>query len=597
MCRAIQHAHNKGVIHLGIKPSNVLVSDVDGKALVKAIDFGVAKAIAPDPDEAFAVTRQGTLIGTPEYLSPEQAVAGRRDVDTRTDVYALGLLLYALLVGRPPFAGDGNGRVDLDEIRRRVREVEPPRPSSALRASGAAAEAIARTRRAEPQALARALRGDLDWIVVKALEKDPARRYASPLELAADSVRYLKHEPVSAGPPGRAYRARKFVRRHRLGVGATAVVLILLVGFAVAMAIQAGRIANERDRANREAAAAGRVSQFLVDLFRVSDPSQARGEALSAREILDSGAARIEAELKGDPETQARMMATMGAVYKNLGSLEPAAVLLDKARAIRRAALGAGHPDTIRTSLEIAELLFLRGQLAEAEALLRESLATARAALGENHPHTMSTLADLAVMVHHRGRLEEAESLYRDALERRRAVLGPDHPETLETTNNVAALLMAQGKAQAAEPYLRAALEGRRRALDAEPLCREAVAINRRIRPEHPKTSVSINNLGKLLDLQGRYGEAEPLYREAEEFLAAAVAAARRALAGDHVVTGYTLRRYGRLLGRTGRPAEAEQTLAEAYRMLSATAGPAHAQTQRAAADLEEVRATRRPPV
>jgi len=650
VCRAVQHAHQKGIIHRDLKPSNVLVSEADGQALVKVIDFGVAKAIQPEAGVDVAITRQGLFLGTPQYMSPEQAATGGRDVDTRTDVYALGLLLYELLTGALPFATGPSQLGDLDELRRRIREEEPPRPTSRLRTLGDAAPAAANARRTDPAGLLRALRGDLDWILVRALEKDPARRYATPLELAGDLERHLRHEPVVAGPPGAGYRIGKFVRRHRLAVAVTTGFAVLLLGFAIAMAVQAGRIAAERDRASREAAAAQRVSEFLVNLFHVSDPGEARGGSVSAREILDAGAARIESELGEDPEVRARLMATMGAVYKHLGLFEPAARLLERSRDIRLGSLGPAHADTLRTSLEIGELLYLRGDLAEAERLLRETLAACRSALGEDHPSTLAALADLAVVIHHQGRLEEAEPLYLEALRRRREALGADHPETLETTSNVAALLMAQGKAEAAEPYSRAGLEGRRSTLgadhpetldsmmnlgvvlqvlkrydEAEPLCREAVEVGRRIRPDHPKTLVSINNLGKLLELEGKLAEAEPLYREAltifrrtlgdahtdtltamgnlgelygtqgrfeeaEALLAAAAATARRTLPAPHVVTGYTLRKYGRLLGRTGRLAEAETTLLEAQRMLEATAGKDHPQTRRATADLDEVR-------
>jgi non-specific serine/threonine protein kinase/serine/threonine-protein kinase len=653
VCRAIQHAHHKGIIHRDVKPSNVLVQEVDGQPVVKVIDFGVAKAIDRPLAQHTLFTEQGVLLGTPEYMSPEQAALDGLAVDTRTDVYALGLLLYELLVGAHPFGVDDPRRVGLDEIRRRIREDEPPRPSARLASGAIRVDEILRARRTELAPLRRALRGDLDWIVMKALEKDVDRRYPSPSDLAADLERHLAHEPVAAGPPGALYRARKFLRRHRLGTAFAASVLVLLAAFGVSRGIQARRIVRERDRANLEAEASERVSRFLIDLFEVSDPGQARGETITAREILDQGAGRIERELADQPELQARLMATMGVVYKKLGLHDRSAPLLQKSREIRSAVLGEEHPDTIRSLLEIAELRFQEGRLQEAETTLREARETSVRALGEEHPHALAALGDLAVALHFQGRLDEAETLYRDALERRARVLGEGHPETLETMNNLAALLVGRGDLAMAETYLRRALAGRRAAMgadhpdvldttmnlgvvlqalgrldEAEPVCREAVDLGRRIRPDHPKTLVSINNLGKLLERQGKLDEAARYYQEAleafrrvvgddhadtlsamgnladlyttqgrlqeaEPLLAAAVRGVRRTLPREHVVTGYTLRKQGRFLTAAGRHAEAESALREAVEILTAAGGADHPQTVRAREDLARLHEAR----
>ncbi len=648
-CGAIQHSHEKGIIHRDVTPSHVLVSDVDGKPSVTVIDFGVAKAIGRGLGGPSLHTRHGVLMGTPEYMSPEQAASDGRDVDTRTDVYALGVLLYELLVGALPFDLAELRGAGLDEIRHRLKTEEPPKPSTRLTGLGPSSTESARNRRTNRLLLIREVRGDLDWIVMKAIEKERLRRYVSPNDLAADIGRYLRHEPVSAGPPGAVYRAKKFARRHRVGVGVAASFFVVLVVFAVSMAVLAGRIARERDRANREAQAASHVSDFLVDLFAVSDPSAARGNSIRAREILDQGATRIDRELTEQPEVQARLMATMGTVYRNLGLYDEAGPLLEKSRRIRGAVLGENHPETLRLILEESELLAAQGKLAEAEVILREALGRSRQALGEDDRLTLAFLSDLAVMSHYQGSLDEAEPLAREAMAKRRRVLGADDPDTLETVNNLGALLVSRGKVAEAVPFLEGALEGRRRVLgrdhpaaldsvlnlgtallflnrlpQAEPYLREAVEQQRRLRPQHSKTHTAMNNLGRLLESQGRFAEAEAYFREAldsmqrslgpehpqtlmvmgnlgdlytsqgrlreaEALLSTALDTVRRSLAPGDVVTGSILRKYGRLLMRSGRQSEAENLLLEAHRILTSTAGPNHAFTRKAVENLVEL--------
>jgi eukaryotic-like serine/threonine-protein kinase len=278
VCQAIQHAHQKGIIHRDIKPSNVLVTVQDGKAVPKIIDFGVAKATNQRLTEKTVFTQQGYLIGTPEYMSPEQAEMAGLDVDTTTDIYSLGVLLYQLLVGALPFDAGTMRRAGFDEIRRMIREVDPPKPTMRLSSLGQSAKAIAERRNTDVTSLAKDLRGDLEWVTMKAMEKDRTRRYASCSELAADIDRHLKNEPVSACPPSAGYRVRKFVRRHRMGVGIAAASVVVLIAFAVAMVVQARHIALERDRAER-------VSAFMVSLFEASDPDKTKGEKLTAREL------------------------------------------------------------------------------------------------------------------------------------------------------------------------------------------------------------------------------------------------------------------------------------------------------------------------
>jgi serine/threonine protein kinase len=405
VCEGVQHAHHKAVIHRDLKPSNVLVSILDDKPVPKVIDFGVAKATAQRLTDRTMHTQLGVLIGTPAYMSPEQAEMTGQDIDTRTDVYALGVMLYELLVGALPFDSEEFQRVGLEAIVRKIREDDPPKPSTRLSTLGKHSTESAVRRRTEFPALRRELSGDLDWITMKALEKDRKQRYSSLQEFAADIERYLTDQPVLASPPSAAYRARKFVKRHTWGVVAATAVALVLPAITLVMTIQAGRIASERDRANAEAARAnqeaeakGQVSEFLKDLFTVSDPGEARGNSITARELLDKGAEKIEGMVEEQPETGAELMDTMGTVYQKLGLYPQAEPLLERALAERRRVLGEDHPDTLGSMNHLADLYGDQGRHDEAEPLLLEALETSRRVLGDDHPYTASTLYNLACL-------------------------------------------------------------------------------------------------------------------------------------------------------------------------------------------------------
>jgi len=323
VCEGVQHAHQKAVIHRDLKPSNILVAQRDGQAEPKIIDFGVAKATAQRLTERTMFTEMGVLIGTPEYMSPEQAELSGQNIDTRSDVYSLGVLLYELITGALPFSARELRKAGFDEIRRQIREVDPLRPSMRLSTLGEKSADAAQKRQTEPAALTRQIRGDLDWITMKALEKDRARRYGSPSDLAMDIGRYLVDEPVQAGPPGTFYRMRKFVRRHRIGVTAAAAALIALVAFTGTVTVQAKRIAVERDRANREAEISKRSEEFLISLFEVSAPSKSRGNSVTAIELLEEGTKQIERDLAGQPEVRASLMAMVEQAHDQLGLERP----------------------------------------------------------------------------------------------------------------------------------------------------------------------------------------------------------------------------------------------------------------------------------
>jgi tetratricopeptide (TPR) repeat protein len=541
VCEGVQHAHQKGIIHRDLKPSNVLVTIQDDRPVPKIIDFGVAKATAQHLTERSLFTELGVLIGTPEYMSPEQAEMGGLDIDTRTDIYALGVLLYELLTGALPFDRKELRQAGLAEIQRIIREKEPPRPSTRITQLGPASTETAKNRHTEPRRLVSELRGDLDWITMRALEKDRTRRYQTANALAADVRRHLAHEPVSAGPPSAAYRAGKFVRRHRFGVAAGVTLMLLLATFAGAMAVQAQRIARERDRANREAESARQVSEFLVQIFASSDPSEARGDRITARELLDAGAERIETELREQRELQARLQEVMARAYVNLGLFRKAGLMADRSLQTRSRALGPRHPDTL-VSINLRGVAAVQqGDTRVAEESFRAAVEGSRATLGPDHPQTLKWSANLAGLLTLQGKYEEAESLERGVLEKRKQKLGSDHRETLQSLNNLASLLIEEGRLAEAETCQREGLAGSRRALGAN----------------HPETLIQAGNLGELLRLQGKYADAESYLREA-------LTGSLQVLPAEHPDLAYLRLQLGLLLNATARPEEAEVLLREA---------------------------------
>src|SRR5271163_3571181 len=331
VCEGVQHAHQKAIIHRDLKPSNILVAEVDGKPIPRIIDFGIAKAVStPENAGQTMFTRAGALIGTPGYMSPEQADPQGQDIDTSTDVYSLGVILYVLLTGTLPFDSEEWRRKPLDQVLRQLREEDPPSPSNKLRAEKETSSDTAVKRATEPRQLVNLLRGDLDWITMRALEKDRSRRYATPLELAADIQRYLEDQPVLARPASTGYRVRKYVRRHRIGVSVAVVIAVLLNGFVVTQAVELRRITQERDHTARERDRANRITTYMVGMFKQSDPTKATGST-TAREMLDQASQDIDKTLTKDPELQSHLMGVMGEIYFNLDLFTQAQALLQHA--------------------------------------------------------------------------------------------------------------------------------------------------------------------------------------------------------------------------------------------------------------------------
>ncbi len=543
VCEGVQHAHQKAIIHRDLKPTNILVSETDGRPQPRIIDFGLAKTIAPLVAGQNAYTQVGVFMGTPGYISPEQADPGGGDIDIRADVYSLGALLYELLTGYLPLGQRPGKRPRLDEFLRELREADPRRPSSRI---GSASTASADARSTDSRRLARMLRGDLDWITLKALERDRDRRYGTVIEFAADLERYLENRPVKARPASAAYRLQKYVRRNRVPVAIVLGLFAVLVSFAATQWFQLRRITRERDRADR-------IASFMTSMFKVSDPSEARGNSITAREILDRAAKDVDSGLTKDPELQAQMMYEMGSVFKNLGLYDRAGSLLTQSLNIRRRTLGPNHPDTLKSLNTLAKTVYLQGHYAEAERLFHEALETRRRVLGSGDPDTLQSQSDLAENLSLQGRYSEAQKLRQETYEIRRRILGPEHPSTLDSMGNLAIGLEDMG-----------------RFVDSEKLWRETLAARRRVLgPDHPITLATMNNLALVLEREDRYKDAEDLERETIELR-------RHILGPEHPDTLDSMSNLARFLGCQLRFAEGEKQLREVLAVQRRVIGPTH---------------------
>jgi serine/threonine protein kinase len=585
VCQAVQHAHVKGIIHRDLKPSNVLVSTQDGRAFAKVIDFGIAKATASKLTEKTLFTEHRQLIGTPEYMSPEQA-EGSLDVDTRTDVYSLGVLLYELLTGSTPFDGRSLRSAAYGEIGRIIREVEPPRPSTRLQQSGDTIASVAARRDVEPKRLGTLVRGELDWIVMRAMDKDRGRRYGSVNALGEDVQRYLAGEAVVAAPPGRVYRARKFLRRNKGLAGAvTAVVLALSLG-AAGFAWQAREAGRERDRALKaeaqtaeRAAELQQVADFQSRMLSRVDPTaagqhltddvRARFEAALAKtglspdernaqieafrslwsrvnavdaalELIDSAIlapslASLDGQFGDQPALNARLRDAIATRYLDIGLHGKALAAAEQVVEIRRRALGDDHPDTVAAVLVRCKALKLIGRPHEAETILRQLIERQRGRLGADDPLMLNATEYLAETLIAQNRATEAEPLLRQSLAGRTKVRGGDHQDTLMSMGNLSMALRGQGKFAEAESLTREVLSRRRATLGDE----NAFTLN------------SFNNLALLLLDQGRAQEAADLFRTTLE-------GQRRVLGESNHATVLTANNLAVTLSRLGRNEEAE---------------------------------------
>ena len=597
-CSAVQHAHHKGLIHRDLKPSNLLVGVVDGKPQVKIIDFGIAKATSMSFTDKTLFTKIGKLLGTPQYMSPEQADISGLDVDTRTDIYSLGVVLYELLVGVVPVDLTAVGE---QAIRVAVRERDAPRPSTRITELGDTKDEIAKARSTDPEKLQRQIRGDLDWVVMRAIAKDRTRRYETANALAMECWRFLKHEPVLARPPSAGYLLHRFIRRNRAMVVAGSIALLAVLAGAVAATVGFVQATRAEQAALREAETARQVSDFLIELFEVSDPSEARGNSILAREILDRGADRVQTELSSEPEVQAALMNTMGNVYANLGLYDSAQPLLDaalpkseaaygrrstkvarilfglgelarlrgdfdgavsrhqEALAIRTELLGEKHLDIAESLHALGVAFYFQSEYEAAEVVELESLAMYVELLGENDERVANVNNSLGSVMHNTDRYEEAEKRKRDSLKVFRHLFGDIHPNVASVLNDLALVLEDVGRLE-----------------EAETTFNESLTIFRRVYPgDHPFIAETQAQLARLMRAMGDTDRSESLYREA-------IAMLERTVGNEHMLTLRTKDSFGVLLMSTGRFEEAVPIMTEAVALHRTLLGERHVNTGRA---------------
>ena len=610
VCQAIHHAHQKGIIHRDIKPSNVMVALFDGKPVPKVIDFGVAKAFGATLTEMSLHTAFGAVVGTAEYMSPEQAQLNNVDIDTRSDVYSLGVLMYELLAGSTPFPRAELAERGWHEALRVIRDVDPPLPSLRLSTSKMRAS-IAAQRGIEPGELGKLLKSELDWVIMKSLEKDRARRYETAFGMAQDIERFLQNEPVDACPPSAGYKFRKFVRRNRASAIAASLVLIALVAGLVGTSWQAIRATRaeraatgERDakdlarlealasagraresaeserkakveealqrkkaeisarQAAEEAAVAKAVNEFLQqDLLGLAG-AEAQLEArmtpdpdLKLATLLDRAMANVGRRFADQPRVRRELQKTLAGAFSRIGRYEEATRLWKKLHEDNESRLGTEHPDTLISLGSLGLMYWYLGH-AEAEPTLTQALDGCQRALGTEHPVTLRSMGTLGMLYQDLARYREAETLLAQCLEKTQLAMGAEHPDTAMAMNNLAGLYQDLAQYEKAESLLAKSLEINRLVLGAE----------------HPGTVNSMNNLGTLYGDQARYDETEPLLTQCLEIQ-------NRVLGPEHPTTLVAMDNLACLFQSQRRIAEAETLHTRCLDARRRVQGPEHRDT------------------
>lgn len=594
ICNGVQHAHQKGVIHRDLKPSNLLVTLQDDKPSPKIIDFGIAKAMDHRLTDRKFATELGQLVGTPAYMSPEQAEMSGLDIDTRSDIYSLGIVLYELLAGTLPFDPGGldRGAMIAQHV---LREKEAPTPSHRFESLGGLRNHVAQMRHTTPVELRKELKGDLDWIVLKAIEKDRTRRYETASALALDLQRLLDNEPISARPPSTTYRMGKFIRRNRLAVAAGAVAVVALVGGSIALAMLATRASRARDQAELEAAKATSINNFMIDMIGSADPWQVPGKKATVEDALELAIKKLPTSFKDQPLVLASVQQAIGTAYLNLGRLKEAEPLLVAAVEGRRKALGDKDHEEIADGLSsLGALRRDQGQYDSAGAAFTEALEIRRRlAHGTDNDLVALALMNLAELHGIQGEYPRADSLGRQALEMRRRMMPADSLPLMATTRMVGGFNTMLGNLDVAESLATRVVDVMRKKLDpndpqlataindlaltkmylkhypeAEKLAREAVRIDSAtFGPNHPVLAQNLENLGNIFYSSGRYADALEMLRQTMLI--------RRAALGDsHEVIARSTYNMASVTNVMGDHAKAEALFLESIRRFTAALGP-----------------------
>jgi serine/threonine protein kinase/tetratricopeptide (TPR) repeat protein len=625
VCQAVQHAHQKGIIHRDLKPSNVLVTVQDTTPVVKVIDFGVAKALGQELTDKTLFTGFAQMIGTPLYMSPEQAGESSLDIDTRTDIYTLGVLLYELLTGTTPFDKDRLKEANYEEIRRIIREEEPPKPSTRVSTLGQAATTISTERQSDPKRLSQLIRGELDWIVMKCLEKDRNRRYETASALAADVQHYLKDEPVVACPPSAVYRLRKLARRHKRPLLAAALVLLALIGGIIGTTAgmvraqraqgaetEQRRIAQDNEKAAKEREAETRavlsfVETKILAAARPKDQGGGQGYDVKLADAVKSALPFVDKSFTSEPLIEGRLRRTMGISFFYLGDAKTAIEQFQAAREIYTVHLGPDHPETLHSMNGLASAYYAAGRIQEALKLLEETHQLKSAQLGPDHVDTLKGMNNLALAYLAAGRIQEALKLRRETLELQKAKLGPNHPDTLRSMMGLAFCYLYAGHTQEAiklheetiqlkkvklgpdHPDTLLSMMGLARSLNNASRTEEALKLSEetfqlqkaQVGPDHPDTLSTMMCLGIAYRASGRTEEAIKLHEKTLQLQTAR-------LGTDHPDTVGSMQNLASSYADAGRIQEALELREKALRLRQAKFGPGHPDTLMTMSDLAD---------
>lgn len=604
VCSAVQHAHQKGIVHRDLKPSNILVTLVDNKPVPKVIDFGLAKALYQPLIDDPIMTRFGTFVGTWQYTAPEQARQDNLDIDTRADIYSLGVILYELLTGSTPMEKRHFADAAIQEVLRMIREEEPPKPSTKIHSSEQL-PSIAALRSSEPLKLERLVRGELDWIVMKALEKDRNRRYGTASDFAADLQRFRNQEPVQAGPPTFSYRASKYLRKHWGAV---------MVGMVLAGAITIGAVVStvgwyvaerEKERAKTQTEIALAINNFLKELLSEADPGvqikpdQQFVSNITVKKALDRAAEKVGSKFVGKPLVEAAIRHTMGKTYLGLGDLPSARLQFEKAEELLRNTSGPKDLRRLQSLYEVAWVSLLESKFTQADELFKNVIELLEQTAGPVHVDTLKAKFGQAILRGYQDKKAESKQLLQQVLADQKKHLGVAHRDTLTTQRGLSTLLQEEGNLTNAEKLMVEVLEIQQRTLGKG----------------HPETFITMNNLGLILDDKQDYVKAETIFnelirmsettlgKEHPEFLSyqcnlASVLASQKqydkaaelyqkiiptlkqihGLRGDDTLGA--LQNYGSILTMNGSPKDGEPYLQEALRGCLETLGLKHAKTR-----------------